>query len=164
MSTIIYRQKSTCKKTLQWLQSNFLPLYFSGISKNKHFACIPVYHHAVLRTGSGYFFFTGSGSSLELFRKNFNNVPGTGTYFLTRKNSFIFKYRYLFFNSHLINVRTNEENIILLFYLRWSRSREPDLRTGSGSDQKVPAPQHWEPIKYLNGFHQSVELRYRYSR
>ena len=40
---------------------------------------------------------------------------------------------------------TNEENIIENFVCLSKVEPEPDLYTGSGSDQKVPAPapQHW---------------------
>ena len=43
----------------------------------------------------------------------------------------------------MCKLRREYHSEFLLFYLRWSRSREPDLHTGSGSDQNVPAPQHW---------------------
>ena len=91
----------------------------------------------------------GSGSSsiksrLSIIIFVYNISPS-----FLEKNSFIFNY--LFINLPWINVGRNEENIIQNCYcfiystVRWSRSREPEpyLHTDSGSDQNVPAPEHW---------------------
>ena len=81
-------------------------------------------------------FFTGPAPApiknrLWTIQKNLLTTVHTGTYFLTRKNSFMYKYLYLISLQSMLD-QMKRITFRISFYLRWSRSWEPELGAGAG--------------------------------